>query len=206
MALTDIDSKQTQFNEFFSINYIFNVNVSPIKTETPPTFEQFSQQIPTPFKMANDIVDIDQSSLQGLKELNGVTTQLLNFLRQQNQKINLLINYIIEQQNSPQIAYSGIKLGGGGLIFTAEQGFTLGSYIELKIFLTDYNSAVYCLAEIIEIQQAGDYYQHKVIFHHIRDEDREVLVRTSLHEQTKQLQQLSQQRKNDQKKTDNNKI
>ena len=60
----------------------FETQVAP--SVLRPTFEQFSQQIPTPFKMANDIVDIDQSSLQGLKELNGVTTQLLNFLQQQN--------------------------------------------------------------------------------------------------------------------------
>ena len=36
--------------------------------------------------------------------------------------------------------------------------------------------------------------RHKVIFHHIREEDQEALVRNSLHQQSKQLQILAQQR------------
>jgi len=39
-----------------------------------------------------------------------------------------------------------------------------------------------------------------VIFHFIREDDREVLVRTSLHEQSKQLQTLAKQRNQEGKK------
>ena len=66
------------------------------------------------------------------------------------------------------------------------------------------NCAVYCYGEVIEVTEviskknqeteAKKEYQHKVIFHFIREDDREVLVRTSLHEQSKQLQKLSQKR------------
>ena len=66
--------------------------------------------------------------------------------------------------------------------------------LEMKIFLLQENCAVFCYGEVIAIEQLDNTYHHKVIFHHIRDEDRETLVRTSLHEQSKQLQVLAQQR------------
>ena len=67
----------------------------------------------------------------------------------------------------------------------------------MKIFLASENCAVYCFGEIIEVLKKEDEYQHKVIFHFIREDDREVLVRTSLHEQSRQLQLLAKQRNQD---------
>ena len=64
----------------------------------------------------------------------------------------------------------------------------------MKIFLLDEHSAVYCYAEVIDVVQELGAYLHKVIFHFIREDDREVLVRTSLHKQSKQLQRLAKQR------------
>ena len=54
--------------------------------------------------------------------------------------------------------------------------------------------AVYCYGEVIEVEEVEGNYLHKVIFHFIQEDDREVLVRTSLHIQSRQLQSLAQQR------------
>jgi hypothetical protein len=194
-----IEQKLTQYNEFFSIEHDFSVNILPLEPTKVTNFDQFLTDMPTPFKMASDMKSIDQSALRPLQALSGVAGQLVDFLNHQSEKIDLLIGYILSQQDDEEHRYQGIKFGGGGLLFSASTAFKLAQLLEIKVFLLNQNCAVYCYGEVIEIQQDKESYLHKVIFHFIREDDREILVRNSLHEQSKQLQRLAQQRNNDSK-------
>jgi hypothetical protein len=72
--------------------------------------------------------------------------------------------------------------------------------LELKVFLENNSNAVYCMGEVIDTNSNDDssieskVYQVKVVFHYIKEDDREILVRASLHEQSKQLQALTKNR------------
>jgi hypothetical protein len=189
-----IEEKLAKYHEFFSIDHNFSINILPLESTQVTSFEQFSANMPTPFKMASDMKSIDQSALRPLQALSGVTGQLVEFLNHQSAKIDLLIGYILSQQDDEEHRYQGIEFGGGGLLFTANKTFKLAQLLEMKIFLLNQNCAVYCYGEVIEVQQDQESYLHKVIFHFIREDDREILVRNSLHEQSKQLQILAQQR------------
>ena len=49
-------------------------------------------------------------------------------------------------------------------------------------------SAVYCYTEVVAIEkQDNDHYQYTVLFTSIRNTDQELIVRASLHAQTRQL-------------------
>jgi hypothetical protein len=194
-----IEQKIAKYHEFFSIEHNFSINVLPLESSKVTTLEQFLADMPTPFKMASDMKSIDQSALRPLQALSGVAGQLVEFLNHQSSKIDLLIGYILSQQDDEEHRYQGIEFGGGGLLFTADKAFGLAQLLEMKIFLLNKNCAVYCYGEVIDIQQEQESYLHKVIFHFIREDDREILVRNSLHEQSKQLQILAQQRNEDNK-------
>ena len=188
------EQKLVKYNEFFSIEHEFSINILPVDAHKNTSYEQFIAQMPTPFKMASDMSCIDQAALRPLQALSGVASQLVEFLNHQSTKIDLLIGYILSQQDDERHRYQGLKFGGGGLLFTASKAFEPSQLLEMKVFLTNENYAVYCYGEVIEVEQNQDAYLHKVVFHFIREEDREVLVRTSLHEQSKQLQLLAKQR------------
>ena len=188
MAHTGNSDKSNQFNEFFSIQSNFNVNINFVDTKQNTSFDNFIQQIPTPFKMAGDINSIDNSALKPLQALSGVANQLVEYLNYQNKKIDLLLTYILNQEDNEHSRFQGIAFGGGGIIFSSEQSLELGQLLAVKIFLLTENCAVYCHGEVIEIDKAvlnsqqehqqtegviKAYYHHKVVFHHIRDEDRE---------------------------------
>lgn len=193
------EQKLAKYHEFFSIEHDFSINILPLERTTVTSFEQFLADMPTPFKMASDMKSIDQSALRPLKAISGVAGQLAEFLNQQSAKIDLLIGYILSQQDDEEHRYQGVKFGGGGLLFTTKKAFELAQLLEMKIFLLNQNCAVYCYGEVIEIKQEEENHLHKVIFHFIREDDREILVRNSLHEQSKQLQLLAQQRNEDSK-------
>jgi len=201
MSHETIEQKLAKYHEFFAIEHDFSINILPLTEPKSISFSQFLTNMPTPFKMASDMSSIDQAALRPLQALSGVASQLVEFLNYQSTKIDLLIGYILSQQDDEKHRYQGIKFGGGGLLFIAEEPFALAQLLEMKIFLLTENCGVFCYGEVIEVEQQQNNYLHKVIFHFIREEDREVLVRTSLHEQSKQLQALAQKRNQDSKST-----
>ncbi|MFB0981139.1 MAG: PilZ domain-containing protein [Alteromonadaceae bacterium] len=189
------DKKSAKFDEFFSINYPFNVNATIIDTYSPISYQGFMNTMPMPFKMASEIITLDQAALRPLQTIGSVAGQLVDYLHHQAQKIDLLVSYILSEQDDEKQRYQGTHFGGGGIIFKSKNNFTVGQFIELKIFLLDDNCAIYCCGEIISANiENAELTNYKVIYHHIREEDREILVRCSLHQQSKQLQVLAQQR------------
>jgi hypothetical protein len=195
-----LDQKLAKYHEFFSIEHDFSINILPLELTKETNFEQFLANMPTPFKMASDMKSIDQSALRPLQALSGVAGQLVEFLNHQSTKIDLLIGYILSQQDDEEHRYQGIKFGGGGISFIADKKFKIAQLLEMKVFLLNQNCAVYCYGEVIDIQSNKASYLHKVIFHFIREDDREILVRNSLHEQSKQLQILAQKRNQEENK------
>ncbi|MFQ3193830.1 MAG: hypothetical protein ACI9N3_000642 [Colwellia sp.] len=191
----DNKNKTAQFDQFFSITYPFNVNATLIESDTPPSYSAFMNTMPMPFKMASEIITLDQAALRPLQTIGSVAGQLVDYLHHQAKKIDLLVSYILSEQDNEAQRYQGTDFGGGGIIFTGTLPFAVGQFIELKIFLLDDNCAIYCCGEIISVNTESDELNSfKVIYHHIREEDREILVRCSLHQQSKQLQILAQKR------------
>jgi len=203
MSTAENQKKLAQFDEFFSINYSFNINAQLIKVAQLPSYQEFLANMPTPFKIASEIHSLDQSALRPLQTVAGVAHQLMDYLNHQTKKMDLLVGYILSQQNNADTRFQALKFGGGGIIFNdnVTEKFNSGDFLELKLFFTDENSALYCIGEIIESELINGQTQHKVIFHHIRQEDQETLVRLSLQQQARQLQALAQQR-NQAKKSD----
>jgi len=198
-----LDQKLIQYREFFSIEHDFTLNIIPLDNNNTGNFDNFLANMPTPFKLASESATIDQAALRPLQTLSGVSGQLVDFLNLQSKKIDLLVGYILSQQDEEQYRFQGIKFGGGGVKFSAKNIFPVGQMLEIKLFFIDSNCAIYCYGEVINVTPVAqddlegtsqNQYHHRVIFHFIREEDREALVRTSLHEQSKQLQKLAQHR------------
>lgn len=200
MSLLTLEQKLTQYHEFFAIEHAFSVNIMTIDEKGNSSYEDFLASMPMPFKLATDMETIDQSALRALQGIGNSATQLASFLNLQSKKIDLLIGYILSQQDEVQHRYQGIKFGGGGIKFTAPEAFNVGQSVELKVFLLENNCAIYCYGEVIAVESNNDHFVHKVTFHFIREEDREVLVRASLHEQSKQLQKLAKLRNQENEK------
>jgi hypothetical protein len=196
MTTTDNQTKLAQFDEFFSINYSFTINANIIELAQLPDFQQFIDNMPTPFKVASEVNTLDQNALRPLQAVAGVASQLMEYLNHQAKKMDLLVGYILGQQDNASARYQAIKFGGGGIIFKANNTstFSCGDFLELKLFFPAENTALYCIGEIVNSELVDAENQHKVIFHHIREEDQETLVRHSLHQQSIQLQALAQQR------------
>lgn len=188
-----LEKKHAAFNEFFSIEHTFNINISPLETQAL-NYDAFVQSIPLPFKIASEVSRIEQSAINPLASLKHDAAQLVTFLNNQSQKIDLLVSYILNQEDNIKERFSGVQVGGAGIIFESESPYTESKALALKLFFTQENCAVFCYGEIISEECIDNRYRYKVLFTQIQDEDRETLVRASLHLQSKQLKKLAQER------------
>jgi len=201
------------FEEYFQLEHQIPVNIKDGGSwETIPNIEAFDAMIPAAYKIASEMQGLEQNMLRPLRQLGDAIEPLAEYLKAQSRKIDLMMSYILQGQDEDDIKFNASSYGGGGFVFQSEQAFTLNNWIQCKLFFNEEAAAVFCLGKIVEVESVVDpetvqndsadkqtptqLFTHKVVFHRIRDEDREVVVRASLHQQSKMLLNKTKTRTN----------
>jgi hypothetical protein len=198
MDRLSLEQKQQQFNEFFTIEHAVRVNMACVAPDFRlPDIEDLGEHMPYAFKVASEVSEIDAKALRPLRNMGEYGVELAGFLNAQSRKIDLLMSLVLQQQDDKSQAFMSYKFGGGGIILISDTPVELGEIAELKIFLKEEASAIFCFGEVIACQRVTDSYHISFIFTRIREEDQDLLVRASLHLQTLQLRKRAKQQKND---------
>lgn len=193
-----LEQKEQQFHEFFTIKHVIKVNLKPLAENfSLPDADDMLEHMPYAFRIAGEISNIESQALRPLRHLGEHASELADFLNHQSRKIDLIMSYILQQQDDHIYRYETFEFGGGGVTIVSEDSMALGQHYELKLFLAEEASAVFCFAEVIACHERDDKYHISLIFTRIREEDQELLVRASLHQQTLQLRQRANKNKHD---------
>lgn len=190
---TELDQLNEAFVQFFKVEHAIAINVLPLAGPLPDE-TQFLAAIPEPFLLAGDMGQLNLNSLRSLQRLGELAEELANYLQQQARKLDLLMHYVIRQQDLPEHRYITQSYGGAGLTFLAKSQLLPLTVTELKLFLADNAGAVFCYGQVLSSEPVGDNFLTKIVFMQIRDEDRELLVRASLQQQARQLKQKAAER------------
>ncbi len=188
-----LEDKMDQFNEYFTIEQDININVTPIKDhEQLPDYDDFIRNMPYSFRLASEVSSLEASALRPLRNIGAVGDDLVTFLKAQSRKIDLIMSYILTMEDDEDNRLVSKAYGGGGLTYYASSALEIGQVVQLKLFLTDEASAIFCYGEVIDVQQQDDKYLTCLYYARIREDDREIIVRASLHQQSKQLKRKAQ--------------
>jgi len=191
------ESDQTLFLEYFQLDHEIQVNVkSGGAWHSVPSFEEFLRAIPVPFKIATEMKGLEQTMLRPLRQLGDVIEPLADYLKAQSRKIDLMMTYILQAEDEKELQFVTKSYGGGGFTFISNEIFTPNDWVICKLFFDEEAAAVFCFGKVAECESLGEEagYINTVVFHHIREEDREVVVRASLHQQSKQLLKKTQEK------------
>ena len=201
MDQSQLDQLREQYHDYFAIEQAVLANIKPLSTPLP-TEDFFLTMIPEPFRMASEQATLDRSALKALSQLGDMAEDLAVYLRSQAKKLDMLMRYLLIQQDDPTYRRHTHSFGGSALNFLSEQPLAAGQTLEVKLFLNGTDGAVYFLTTVLdsvlqeqayaitdasEQPQPATQYLIQSVVSRIRDEDREVLVRASLHEQSRQL-------------------
>lgn len=191
-----LEQKKAQFEEYFMIAHGINVNVTPCKEDFElPDVEDLETAMPYAFRIASEMATIEAQALRPLRHLSDHAETLSEYLNHQARKIDLMMSFILHQQDDEKYRYQTNKFGGGGVVITSKSPMDIGDYVELKVFLDSEAAAIFCFGEVITCDQEQDDYHIAFIFNRIREQDQELLVRASLHIQTQQLRKRAKDKK-----------
>lgn len=208
MDQSQLDQLREQYHDYFAVEQAVLANIKPLATPLPAD-DFFLTMIPEPFRMASEQATLDRSALKALSQLGDMAEDLAVYLRSQAKKLDMLMRYLLIQQDDPTYRRHTHSFGGSALNFLNEQPLAAGQTLEVKLFLNGTDGAVYFLTTVLDSvlqeqaqiqeqqqittnanepqQQPAPQYLIQSVVSRIRDEDREVLVRASLHEQSRQL-------------------
>lgn len=196
MSELSLEQKQAQFDEYFSIAHCINANVRPLSMdEIVPDEDALEDSMPYAFRIASEMAALEAQAIRPLRNLGDHAETLAEYLNHQSRKIDLMMSFVLHQQDEPEHRFKTVKLGGGGVIIDSKEAMDVGTKAELKLFLDAEAAAIFCYGEVITCEQNEDSYHIAFIFNSIREQDQELLVRASLHIQTQQLRKRSKERK-----------
>lgn len=189
--LSSLDTKKQQFAAFYLIAHPVKANVISIEPEQlSQSKAQFEEQMPYAFRIAGEMAEIHSQTLKPLRGLGEKLEDLVTYLQFQAKKIDLMMSYILQQQDEPQHRASAVKFGGGGCIIVHDSNIEIGAAKIIKLFIETESAAIYAYAEAIDTVNVDNSFQVSYVFTHIREQDQELLVRASLHLQTQALRAI----------------
>lgn len=186
--MSDVDTKREKFSSFFLIEHPITINIVPLDRDVSTVdMCEFEQGMPYAFRISAEMSEIESQALRPFRNMGEKFDELVDYLQLQARKMDLMMSYILQQQDDPECRTTTKKFGGGGLTLTSPTQVNVGDCAEVKLFLEDEAAAVFTYAEAINCEKIDDVFLVDYYFTHIREQDQELLVRASLHLQTKQL-------------------
>lgn len=186
--LNDVSEQLEQFNAFYLIAHPIKVNLTPASAEdAQQSIDEFEKSMPYAFRISSHMSDLESKALRPFRSMGEKFDDLVDYLQLQAQKMDLMMSYILQQQDEEQYRQTAVKFGGGGAVLSLSTEVEIGSYATLKLFLESEAAAIYCIAQVIACEAGDDGFNVSYAYVRIREEDQELLVRASLHLQTAQL-------------------
>lgn len=186
--------------QFFSVTHATPVNVIPMPADFRlPTLEALEAELPEPFRIASAITSIDMVTSRLIRNQNDSMHDLVEIINQQSRKIDMIMGYVLSVQDHPEHRFHTLRFGAGQLTYLhPRQGHGevphLHQIVRLKIFLREEASAIYCYGQVKQLEPSEHGTHVMLDYVRIREDDRELLVRASLHIQSKQLKLRAQDR------------
>ncbi len=183
-------------DEYFSVHYDLTINVEPLAIDTVlPNIETFEREIPAPFRVAQEcssLDDVSESELSFLKLDDG--KRLASYLHNQNQKLNLLLSYLLIQQDNEEYRHKTSSFGASKFTFESKTALNLSQKAKVKLFLENPPSAIYCYATVTQCTETETGYSIEMAYELLRDIDQDLLIKAALFQQQKVLKLRAQER------------
>ncbi|WP_434360314.1 PilZ domain-containing protein [Parasalinivibrio latis] len=183
-------------DEYFSVHAHLTVNVEPLaEGEHIPDKEAFEAEIPVLFRIARECAESDESMEKDLAAMKIENSHaLLNYLNTQNKKLDLLLNFMLANQDNPKFRHKTETFGASSLTYFSDKPLHKGTSTRVKIFLHHPAAAIYCYGEVFGCKEVEGRYAIGIRYTRLQEPDQDILIRAALHLQQKLLRQRALKR------------
>lgn len=184
-------------NAYFSVSHHFKCYLKawPQQQELPSE-EQLKQMQSMPMNLISETKTQEARCLLQLRNLGDEGQAIIEFLKLQSRKVDLVLHHVMEQEQQDNNCYLGIKFGGSGVIIESEQPLEMDQCFKTSLYIRDQLVAIMAMAMVTDCHQKPDspLFIVELSFCVILDADIEQLVKASLGVQQKQLRLRQQNR------------
>lgn len=185
-------------DEYFSVHGHLKINAQVLDNdEKIPSLIEFERTIPLSFQIARQCGQLDHNIEKEIQVLHFEKGHALTtYLHSQNEKINLLLSFMLSQQDDPTLRYQTETFGASGLTFIAHHPFSKDTAVRLTLFLDTPPSAIYCYGRVYGCKEKNGKFAVGIKYVRLLEEDRDVLIRAALLHQQKLLRHRALERHN----------
>ncbi|SJL82873.1 PilZ domain-containing protein [Vibrio palustris] len=179
--------------EFFIVHHALTINVEPLGHDfLLPTVERFEAEIPAPFIVASEFSHLDSMTEQAKSELkNNSFGHVCQLLDTQNAKLNLLLTFMLSQQDDESRRYKTTAFGASQFSYLADNTLAIDTRVRAKLFLEYPAAAIYCYGVVTQCEEGEQGNEITVRYELLREIDQDLLIKSALHQQQKLLRQRS---------------
>ncbi|PMG75944.1 hypothetical protein BCU84_14520 [Shewanella sp. 10N.286.51.B7] len=190
----------TESNAYFTVPHQFNVYLeSWPESKGIPTEADLRSMQSVGLKLLSEVKELEASCLLQLRGLDNDAKAVVDFLKLQSRKVDLVLHHVLEKEVQTGDKFLGSHFGGSGISLTSDTALNVDDYFKTSIYISSELVAILCLCQVTQCQrienesQTGSY-NISLEFSQILDADVEQLVKASLNVQQKMLKMRKQSR------------
>ncbi len=185
-------------NPYFSVPHAFTAYLSPWDENQPlPNEIALRSMQSLGIQLLSEVKALEASCLLQLRHLDNEAKVVVDFLKLQSRKVDLVLQHVLEKEEQEGDKFSGCQFGGSGIRVISNSALPLGRHYKITLFIHEELVAILCFAKVTACQLSQEsapdsetqapQYLIDLEFSQILDSDVEQLVKASLNVQQKQL-------------------
>ncbi|MCL1077572.1 hypothetical protein D5R81_06385 [Parashewanella spongiae] len=185
-------------NPYFSVPHSFKAFLTlwP-KDQGLPTENELQGLQSIGLQLLSEVKNVESNCLMQLRQLESDTKSVVDYLKLQSKKIDLILQYVLESEPQDGEPALGLKFGGGGIEVLTDFSAQIGQHYKSTVFIRDELIALLAITSVDDCQPHPNEANKWVLtlsFQQIIEADVELLVKASLSVQQKMLKKRSQNR------------
>ena len=193
----------TDSSDYFSVKHDFKAYLTPWPENMPvPSETDLALMLPLGLQLISNVKSLEADCLLQLRHLDDEAKTVVEYLKLQSRKVDLVLQYVLEQETHEGELHPGLFFGGSGIRITNSDPFNIGAQFKITCHIKEELVVLLCFGQVTATQaiEGNDAsskacYLTNIEFTQISDSDVEQLVKASLSVQQKQLKQRKLARK-----------
>jgi len=185
----------TESTPYFSVTHDFTAYLTQWPDDSPlPSESQLRSMLPTGLLLISDVKALEADCLMQLRQFDDEAKAIIDYLKLQSRKIDLVLQHVIEQEQREGEQHRGVSFGGSGIRIMGNAALEVGKHYKISLHIKEELIALLCFVKVSSNQAADasdDSAKNQFItdleFTQILDSDVEQLVKASLSIQQKYL-------------------
>ena len=186
--------------EFFRISDQVVLDYRPIaEQEVEQLAHRIQAHSPDRFTTASSFAATSRQIAHHLHKVQTQSPELARCLQTIDQKLNTLAQlFVSEEMQAREQPSREVNLSGGGIAFTAHKDLPAGTLLEMRIVLLPSMLGILTVGKVVHcdrsaVGNAEFPWQVAVAYEHLRESDRELLVRHIMNKETRRLREEREQ-------------